>query len=448
MMSGSSDHTNEIAFRLIAAALESGVKGQLRELLLEAERLAKFGAAQQSPSEEDYSSLVLGDSLSDPQRPGLLMRHNTNLGKVWIFSFQHPNTQKNEEIELGRFPDVPLTLARSLWDRLKDLAGERQDIEVSSRDRVDPKSPISINELCSIYIEKYARKVKRSWREDERMLQRHLIPDYGYIQATAFTHVEATELLERIHSSGTHREAEKVRSVVQTMFNVASGRTRKISMLGGTWLPPDTENPVKNVFLPIHKPKNHKPSEAELRNYMRGLGALHCGPVLMVQAYTMSRISEVTKMTWQELDLSTGRWVLPGQRAKNGNEHVVLLPNQAVEILVKQMDTQQRTGIISNFVFSSPRDTARPRSPVSVQQQIATHRLGLGVSPKFTSHSLRHAGLTWAAENGCPREVRDRLTNHVSGGGIDSVYNAATHSSAAREWWQKWADYLQHLLIR
>ncbi|MFD0982566.1 hypothetical protein [Tropicimonas aquimaris] len=53
--------------------------------------------------------------------------------------------------------------------------------------------------------------------------------------------------------------------------------------------------------------------------------------------------------------------------------------------------------------------------------------------------------MTWTAENGCPREVCDRLTNHVAGGGVDSIYNAATHNKAAGEWWQRWGDYLESL---
>lgn len=78
-------------------------------------------------------------------------------------------------------------------------------------------------------------------------------------------------------------------------------------------------------------------------------------------------------------------------------------------------------------------------------QLLAANRPMLGVSENFTSHSLRHSALTWAAENGCPREVRDSLTNHVAGAGVDSIYNAATYTKAAREWWQKWADYLEGL---
>ena len=64
----------------------------------------------------------------------------------------------------------------------------------------------------------------------------------------------------------------------------------------------------------------------------------------------------------------------------------------------------------------------------------------------FKSHSLRHAALTWAAESGCPRDVRDRLTNHVSGGSVDSIYNGAQLNAPAKEWWALWANYLDTLL--
>jgi integrase len=224
------------------------------------------------------------------------------------------------------------------------------------------------------------------------------------------------------------------------MFNVAVGKTRKISTLEGTWLPPTHPNPIESVMLPQRKAKNHKPTRKELSAYLNALDAIPGGGALLFQALTMTRIAEAVNLCWSELDLEEGIWTLPASRAKNGQEHVVLLSPQAVSILEDRHKTTQ-----GDFVFASPRNPKAAVTVNNVQHQLAKARPTIGLPDSFTSHSIRHAALTWAAENGCPRDVRDRLTNHVSGGGIDAIYNGASLNAPAKEWWKKWADHLDAL---
>jgi integrase len=48
---------------------------------------------------------------------------------------------------------------------------------------------------------------------------------------------------------------------------------------------------------------------------------------------TGQRRGEVSGLTWGELDLESRLWTLPAVRAKNGVEHTIPLPDQAVEVL-------------------------------------------------------------------------------------------------------------------
>jgi hypothetical protein len=84
-----------------------------------------------------------------------------------------------------------------------------------------------VEDLVQHYLDAYARKVKRSWAEDERLLKRHLVPVYGTFPATDFGHKEAADLLHRVHETAP-REAEKLRACISTVYNFASGRTRKV----------------------------------------------------------------------------------------------------------------------------------------------------------------------------------------------------------------------------
>src|SRR5262249_31404457 len=48
---------------------------------------------------------------------------------------------------------------------------------------------------------------------------------------------------------------------------------------------------------------------------------------------TATRRGEVASMRWRDVDLDTATWIIPPERSKNGNEHVVGLSTAAVGIL-------------------------------------------------------------------------------------------------------------------
>lgn len=436
----------ERATHHIHEALKTGIRGEARSLLNEALQVLTIGSGRKSPTDLEYKALKPGQKMTDPARAGLLMRCGSRTGSVWFFRHQHPQTFKQVEVKMGSYPaDLTVSEARALWDEMRQARSTGIDPATVLNAGSGTQSPMTVAELCERYVEEYAKPTKRSWAEDERLLRKHLVPVFGSLPATKFTHKEAAQLLSGIHKAGNARLAEKVRAVISTMYAVAAGRTRKINTLDGTWLPPTTDNPVQNVVLPKHTAQNYKPKFSELAAFMQATETVAQGDLLRILAQTMCRVNEVAAMTWAELDLDEGRWTLPASRAKNGHEHLILLAPQSIDLLRRIRDDQAARRIRSDFVFPQKSDWSKPVSRHTAGHAWAKVRATLGMSDDFVLHSLRHAALTWAGEHQCPREVRDRLTNHVSGGGIDAVYNAATLNAPAKEWWAKWADHLDLL---
>ncbi len=432
----------EAALKLLNAALDTGVRGANRDAIRQA-ILVNEDTKRGDLSDLHYQNLPAGGKLVDPDRPGFLMRYGKRTGKVWFYRFDDPKTHKQIELRIGRYPETPTSAAREAWQRLRRqrLNGQRPSLSEGAGD----VGVMTIEELVRRYLAEYARKVKRpsSASGDERMLAKHLLPDYGGMPATKFTRDHVAAILLGIKEGGAPREAEKVRAVLLTMFNVARGKTRKISLLAGTWLPPDSPNPVETVTLERRAAKSHKPTTSELRSYVRNLDALGVyGAVLRTQLETCARISEVTGMRWTELDLDECVWLLPAARAKNNREHKVMLAARTTEHLRDLRDAS-----VSEFVFPALTNPARPIRTDGVVRTLADNRGALGVYDGFTSHSIRHGCLTWLAENGCPRDVRDRISNHApaSSGGVDHIYNSAELNRPAREWLGRWVDYLSAL---
>ncbi|WP_170340872.1 tyrosine-type recombinase/integrase [Ruegeria arenilitoris] len=430
----------ERASNHIQAALDTGVRGELREALRKAAALAA-GDRVTDVSDLEYRQLAIGGKLVDKDRPGLVMRHGKRTGKVWIYRYEDPATKKQVELHFGRYPKMSTADARETW---RDLRAQRLEGNVPTLATSKSPSTLTMGNLIKRYIADYARvtKAASSSREDERLLGKFIVPYYEDLPATEFDHEVAKAVLSNIVNAGALREAEKVRSVLSTMFNVASGRTRRISTLDGTWLPPDHPNPVGAVTLPKRNPRQHTPGTRELRNYVRGLNQLgQHGEVLRIQLETFSRIGEVSSMEWAEVDLEAGTWTLPAARSKNGKAHVVMLARQTIERL-----EAREAGSTSHLVFPSVQDSTRPTDKHLVIRTLARKRQAIGISEEFTSHATRRAALTWVAENGGGRDIRDRLSNHTPpSDGADHIYVSAEHNDAARRYTQAWVDHLAGL---
>lgn len=434
----------EIALQHLQSALDTGVRGDLREAIRKAIDTG-HGRRVTALTDVEYRNLAVGAQLVDPDRPGLLMKHGKRTGKQWVYRYEHPETRKQINMVFGRYPNIGVGDAREIYAGLRN---QRQQglVPTTSNDADAPFGP-TMDELIRRFLSEYVRKVKAasSAREDERLLTRHVLPNFADLPAVQFDHLAAHKLIMALHGSGAPREAEKLRAVLATMFNVACNRTRKIGhsdpingWLGNNDLP----NPAAKVSLPARKADTHKPKPAEIRSYIRNMSKLgDYTDVFRTQIETCARIAEITGMRWNEIDFEDGTWTLPAARSKNGKEHSVMLARQTIDRLQDIKATSE-----SEFVFPARTDNTRQLSTSLAIQTLGKKRTLLGVSDRFTSHSTRHAALTWVAENGGGRDIRDRLSNHTPPqNGADHIYVAAQHNSAAREWTQQWCDYLTSL---
>ena len=417
------------------------VRGPLRTAIASAIAVAGLGNSVDL-NNLVYDQLKPGQKLSDPKRPGLVMRHGRHNGRYWIFRTTGPLTRHQIEVPMGDYPAVGIAEARTLWRQLRDLRKSNTAFTESADGRT---RPIPADRLLNVetvenavkmsdLIEEYARKVKRSADLDARLLDRHIDKPLGSIPVASIEAKDLTIIIHQLHDRAP-REAEKLRSCLSTMFRVAKGRTSKLK-ISEPWLPDDFADPMASVpHLPKRKVVAYKPTVEEMRNYygnLDTLGNLNAG-ALLFQALTASRIGVAVDLSWSEIDLTAGRWVLPAARAKNATEHIVLLSTQALGIL-KRRRAADPDGA---WVFPSSKYPDEHASSDVISKSIAANRSVLGVNERFVSHSVRHAATTWLAERLIPIEVRDRMLDHLPPSThVDSAYNGAMVSEPARIAWQ------------
>lgn len=158
---------------------------------------------------------------------------------------------------------------------------------------------------------------------------------------------------------------------------------------------------------------------------------------------TGCRANEATGLTWAELDLDAGEWLLPAERSKNKRAHLVPLLPEAVAML-----RERRESASGDYVFSGQRRGTAHLNDKHLSEALrhACARLArIGLKP-FVTHDLRRTVETGMAAAKVPKEYRDRVLNHVDASVGGKHYNVHDYGDEKREALEKWARRLEAML--
>ena len=165
------------------------------------------------------------------------------------------------------------------------------------------------------------------------------------------------------------------------------------------------------------------------------------------------RLREVADMPWAELTMDDGDWLIPSTRTKNKRDHIVPLPDQALELLeALRPDLTRRKGPVittNGTVGISGFSKLKEQVDELVLELIAgseTARelVGDGLAD-WVAHDLRRSLGTGCQAMGVPLAATEAILNHVSGtrGGIAGVYQLHEYYDEKADALQRWADLLE-----
>ena len=186
-------------------------------------------------------------------------------------------------------------------------------------------------------------------------------------------------------------------------------------------------------------------SQEELKAFWiatEGLDWPFC-PVYRLLLLTGQRRDEVAAMSWEEVDLANGIWIIPGERCKNGEEHTVDLSPKALAIL------EDLPGERRGFVFTTTGTTSVSgfsKSKVRLDKLMSE---ALGVAPKpWRLHDLRRTMATLMGEElEIDAGVIERVLNHISGsqGGLQGIYQRQQCKQKRKAAMLAWGAFVERL---
>jgi integrase len=362
----------------------------------------------------------------DRRTTGLGLRVSPTGAKSWFVMYRVKGDPTKRRMTLDGYPAMTLADARQRALEVLLAASRGQD---PGAEKQELKSAATFGALAAEYLDKHAKRKKRSWEEDARVIDRELLPHWRRRKAHDIRRADVLAILDAIVDRGAPIQANRTLALVRKIFNWGIGRGVV------------EHNPCLQIEAPSSENQRQRVlSEDELRALWRAFGGLGplMGPMFKLRLLTAQRGGEIEAMRWRDVDLEGRSWTIPAEAAKNGLAHFVPLSRPAIDLLREL----RALSPASDWVFPSPK---RSVSHVeNVQKAASRVRAESGVAD-FVLHDLRRTAATYMTSIGVPRLVVAKILNHVEQG-VTQVYDRHSYDVEKRQALDLWASRLTEII--
>mgnify|MGYP000891910219 CR=1 FL=1 len=366
--------------------------------------------------------------------PGLQLQI-IGASKVWVLRFSLHG--KRRRMGLGSYPAVSLAAARESARQAHALIRSGEDPiqeRLSSRKAKTAATTKSLTfrQAAAQYIAAH----EGTWTNNKHYQQwvntiaTYADPVIGSLHVGEIEQLHIMQILDPIWRTKTET-ALRLRGRIEQVLNWAAVQGHRQGPNPARWrnhldllLPaPERISPVKHH--PAVSIREARDVYAQICK-AQGNGSL----ALQLQILTAVRSGEARGALWSEIDFEAKVWTIPAQRMKAKVEHRVPLPDQAVELLMKQPRI-----VGTDLVF--PSSTMRPLSDMTLTAVM--RRLKRDEVP----HGWRSTFRDWVGERTeYPGELAEKALAHSVGSKVEQAYRRGDMLNKRRPLMQDWSDFL------
>lgn len=390
--------------------------------------------------------------IPDGGLPGLYLVVQPSGAMSWAVRYRAGG--KPRKMTIGAYPVYGLGTAREAAGKALRAVSEGRDPgeerKLAKRARPDSQNLIGavLNDFISRHVE--AKNRASSAKESKRLIEVEIRPRWGNRPIQSVTRRDIIEFLDEIADRGAPVTANRVHALLRKFFNWAIER----DILQTT--------PVANVKAPTAEVSRDRVlSHEEIRLAWLGAEAIGWpfGPMAKVLLLTGQRRDEVASATWDEfqLDGPAPCWIIPKERAKNNQTHVVPLSPAVVSILRELPRLKSKRGYVLTTTGETPisgfskAKAALDLEMLTIARREAVER-GEDISgitlAKWRIHDLRRTAASGMAALGQPVHVVEAVLNHRSGAikGVAAIYNRHDYLEEKRRALSAWANFVMGIV--
>jgi integrase len=356
-------------------------------------RLTELAVRKSRP--ESGRAFLIWDTL---QR-GLALQVQPTGSKAWKVIYNRRGRPR--WLHLGDAGAIGLADARTLAAEAMLAVARGKD---PAADKKAERGAGTFAELAARYVEQWAKKHNKSWRQGEALVSRYATPRWGKLQASTITRGDVKALTASIEAPVL---ANQTLAAVSAIFTWA---------LREEILP---TNPCKLVARNPVRSRERVLADSEVPRFWLAFddAGLVASSALKMILLTGQRPGEIAHIRREHI--KDGWWEMPGEPVpalgwpgtKNAATHRVWLPAVARELIAELGDAS------SGFVFAGPR--GGPVAGLDGVMRAICAKLGV---ERATPHDLRRTHGSTITALGFGRDAMNRIQNHIEGG-ISDVYD-------------------------
>ncbi|TLS77915.1 DUF4102 domain-containing protein [Mariprofundus erugo] len=373
-------------------------------------------------------------------KPGFYIRVFPSGAKSWIYLYKKDGLQRR--LTIGSYPAMSLTEAHSAYaDARLEVKRGGDPAEAQQEAKRQEKEADTVNQLAAEYLEKWAKPRKRSWQEDQRILEKDVLPTLGKKRAKDVTRRDIIRLLDKIASRGAPIAANRTQALLSKMFRFAIGR--------------DIVHFSPCLEIAKSAPETKKDrvlSDDDIRQHWHGILASDMTEqtkvALLLQLVTAQRKGEVVAMRWDQIEGNV--WTIPAENAKNKQTHRVPLSPQAMALLerVKNGSPWVFPAENGNHLRGDSVSRATRRYLMRIKKPTESDpnaKLTKDDPEWFTPHDFRRTAATNMTKLGYNRLTVSKVLNHVEGG-VTAIYDRHSYDKEKRQALEAWGRKLDAIL--
>lgn len=334
----------------------------------------------------------------DSLQRGLGLRVQPTGAKSWVTVYSHHG--RSRWLTHGSADAIGLADARLMAAEAVLAVAKGKDPATEKRAE---RNRGTFAELADQYVEQYAKRHNKSWRQASALVQRHLIPKWGTLQANAITRVDIKAMMVAIAPIA----ANQTLAAASAIFSWAL----KEEKLSGV-------NPCSGIERNAAASRERVLADSEIPKFWVAFDTVDSmqSSALKTILLTGQRPGEVCCMRREHI--VDGWWAMPGAPVpelgwpgtKNGQTHRVWLPWPVRGLLGEN-------GQSAGFVFGGKK--------LDLAMRAVCKAIG---AERATPHDLRRTWGTTCTGLGLGREAMDKIMNHKKEQTVTDVYDRHDYS--------------------
>ena len=366
---------------------------------------------------------------------GLYLEVMPSGSKYWRLKYRFD--KKEKRLAVGVYPEISLKEAREAREAARILI--RNNIDPSKKKQEEKKAKFTENSNS-------LETISRAWHESQskgwterhakyvlRRLELDIFPTLG---TKAINKIKPLDLLNALKQVEERGAIDIAKRLLQT-----TGQIYRYAVIHGITTYDITSGLTAGLSKPKKKEHFASLSENELPEFIAKFqnydGETLTKLALKLLIYTFVRTGEARGAKWEEFNLDKKQWVIPAERMKMKEKHIVPLSKQVLAI-IKQIEPL--TGG-QEFLFTHRTNYSKCMSNNTMLY--AMYRMGY--HSKATVHGFRATASTILNEHGFRADVIERQLAHGERNKVRASYNHAQYLKERVDMMEWWGNYLSKL---